>query len=51
MTKKTKKNIRNKDVLKSRQVHLSTPPRMEGKVKNAMVRSPGHPAKPVKKKK
>jgi hypothetical protein len=37
--KKTKKNVVNKDVVKSRVAHASAVPRMEPKAKNAGLRS------------
>lgn len=39
MTKLTQKRAVNKDVVKSKQVHKSVPPRLEGKVKNAKMRN------------
>ncbi|MBX4195674.1 hypothetical protein KW796_01805 [Candidatus Parcubacteria bacterium] len=41
--KPTKKNVRNKDVIKSGQAHGSAAPRMEPKVKIGRVRSKAKP--------
>jgi hypothetical protein len=39
MTKRTKKRVINKNQIKKKLKHPTVPPRMEGVVKNAMLRS------------